>query len=88
MDILAFLLIFGIVLICFKGLGHIIKAGFFLLSLPFVILFSLVFSGIIIALLPVALLSGLIGIILVPLGLLAPLLPILLIAAGIYLLVR
>ena len=88
MDILAFLFIFGIILLCFKGLGLIIKAGFFFLSLPFVILFSLIVSGILIALLPVALVSGLIALVLAPLGLLGPLLPILLIAAGIYLLVR
>lgn len=88
MEILAYLLIFGIVLICFKGLGLIIKTGFFLLSLPLIIIFSLILSGIILVIFPVAFLSGLIALILMPLGIFAPLLPVLLIAAGIYLLVR
>lgn len=88
MDLLAFLLIFGILLLCFKGLGLIIKTGLFILSLPLIILFSLIFSALFIALLPVALLSGLVALVLTPLGLLAPLLPILLIIAGIYLLLR
>jgi uncharacterized membrane protein len=88
MDFLAFLLIFGILLLCFKGLGLIIKTGLFILSLPLILIFSLIFSVLFIALLPVALVSGLIALVLIPLGVLAPLLPILLIVAGIYLLLR
>lgn len=88
MDFLVFLLIFGVILLCFKGLGLVIKTGLFLLSLPFVLIFSLIFSVLCIALIPAALISGLIALVLAPLGLLAPFLPILLIAAGIYLLIR
>lgn len=88
MEFITFLFILALVLLCFKALGLILKTGFFLLSLPILIIASIVVAVVIFALIPVALVTGLIAVILAPIGLLAPVLPLLLIGFGIYLLVK
>ena len=88
MEIIAFLLILGLILIAFKFLGFIFRTGFFLISIPFQILAAAICAVVIFAILPVALITGVFAVILIPLGLFAPLLPILLIGFGLYLLAR
>jgi len=88
MDILAFLFLFIAVLVIFKIGGLIFKAAFFLISIPLQILAALIVTVVLLAIVPITLFSGILGLILLPLGLLAPLLPLLLIGFGIYLLAR
>lgn len=84
MDFLAFLIVLGCVLLLFKLLGAIFRAGIFLISIPLQIIAAVIVAVVLFAVFPV----GLIAIILVPLGLLAPLLPFILVGLGIYLLAR
>ena len=88
MEFIAFLFILAVVLLGFKVLGLVLKTGFFLLSLPILIVVSIVVAVVIFALIPVALVTGLLAVILAPIGLLAPVIPLLLIGLGIYLLVK
>lgn len=88
MDLLAFLLLFVVILAVFKIGGILFKTAFFLISIPLQIVAALVVTILLLAIVPITLFSGLLGLILLPLGLLAPLLPLLLIGFGIYLLAR
>jgi hypothetical protein len=88
MDFLSFLLIVGIVLIGLKCLGFVVRAGLFIISIPLLILAGVVIAILLFAVLPVAFISGLLGLVLIPLGILVPLLPLLLIGFGVYLLAR
>ena len=88
MDFLSFLIIVAVVLIAFKLLGLVIRAGIFLISIPLQIIFGILVALLLFAVLPVALISGLIGFILIPLGIIAPLIPLFLIGFGVYLLAR
>lgn len=88
MEIIAFLLTLGLIMIAFKLLGLIFRAGFFLISIPFQILAAVIVAVVLFAILPIALITGVFAVILIPLGLFAPLLPIILIGFGLYLLAR
>ncbi len=88
MELISFLLILALVLVAFKLLGLIFKAGIFLLSIPLQILVVLFIAILIFTLIPVTLTTGLVAIILIPLGLVAPLIPLAIIGFGIYLFAR
>lgn len=85
MEILAFLLILGAVLIGLKLLSLIFRTGVFLISLPFQIIAACIMAIIIFLVLPVTLITGLLATLLLPVGILAPFL---LVGFGIYLLAR
>jgi hypothetical protein len=88
MDFLAFLIVLGCILLLFKVLGAIFKAGIFLISIPLQIIAAVFVAVVLFFALPAALFSGLFAVILIPLGILAPLLPFILVGLGIYLLAR
>jgi len=88
MELISFLLILALVLVAFKLLGLILKAGIFLLSIPLQILVAAFIAILIFALIPVTLTTGLVAIMLAPLGLFAPLIPLAIIGFGIYLFAR
>ena len=88
MEIISFLIIVALVLVVFKALGLIVKAGIFLLSIPLQIVIAVFITALILIVVPVTLATGFLAILLAPLGLLIPLLPFLLISLGIYMFSR
>lgn len=88
MELIAFLFILAFVLLFMKALGLILKTGFFILSIPILLIVSFVVAVVIFSVLPLALVTGALAIVLAPIGLLAPVLPLILIGLGVYLLVR
>jgi len=88
MEILSFLLLCGIFFIGFKLLIILLKGTAFVISLPFIILASVLTPLFLILIFPVVLLSGVASLFLIPLGILGHFLPLILIGVGIYLLAR
>ncbi len=88
MELISFLLIFGVVLIALKLLGLVFRASIFLIALPLQIIGGLLITILLFVILPVVLITGVSAIILAPLGILAPFFPFFLIGLGIYLLTR
>ncbi len=88
MELLTIIGLVCLIIIGFKLLGWILKAGFFLISIPFQILGAVIVILVMVALIPLGVISGLLAVILVPLGFLIPLLPFFMIGFGIYLLAR
>lgn len=87
MDILAFIFLVALFLVGFKILGLVFKAGIFLLSIPLLIVFSVVGAVLMLAVVP-AVLTGLVTVLFLPLGLLGPLLPFLLVGLGLWLILK
>jgi hypothetical protein len=88
MELAAFLILLGLVLIGFKLFALILKAGVFVLSIPFQILGALFAVFLILLLFPFAIVAGVLATIFAPLLVLGPFLPFLLVLFGIYLIVR
>ena len=88
MELISFLLIFGVVLIVLKLLGIVFRASIFLIALPLQIIGGLIVAIFLFAILPAVFITGILTIILAPLGILAPFFPLFLIGLGIYLLAR
>ena len=87
MEILSILLILALILIAFKLLGLVLKAGIFILTIPLQIIAIIVIFILCIVLFPI-IITFITTAILVPLGFVAPLLPFLAIGFGIYLLLK
>lgn len=69
----------------FKIFGLIFQAGLAILSIPFLIIGTLVgVLAIVLFVIPVSLFAGLAGLLVAPFALLGPLLPVLLIVGGLY----
>ena len=88
MNFFGFLLLVGLFLLGFKFLEFLVKGTFFVIGLPFIILFSVLAPLFLVFILPAAIFSGLAAVFLVPLGILDNFLPLILIGVGIYLLAR
>jgi hypothetical protein len=79
MEFLTFICILAVVLIAFKLLGSVMRAGIFLISIPLQIILGIAVTILIVALIPVTLISTLVAVFL---------LPFLVVGFGIYLLAR
>ena len=87
MSVLAFLILFLVVLAGFKLLGLVFKIGIFVLTLPLQILGAVILALIFVLAFPIALVAGITGLILSPL-ILFVFGPILLIGLGLALILR
>lgn len=88
MELAVLLLLFAAFIFFFKLMAVILKAGFFVLSIPFQIVGAVLAVALILALLPFAVVAGVVAAVFAPLLILGPLLPFLLVLFGLYLLLK
>ncbi len=88
MELVIALFLVAALILFFKLMAVIFKAGFFVLSIPLQIIAAVVAVVAVVALLPFAVIAGVFTVLLAPLFVLGPFLPFLLIILGLYLIAK
>jgi hypothetical protein len=86
MELLSILILVALILLIFKVLGWIFKAGFLILSIPLKIAAAVLLALLISVFLPLTIIGGILSLFVV--GVLVPFVPLFLIGFGVYLLAR
>ena len=88
MELAVILIILGLFILGIKIFGIVLKAGVFILSIPFIIVAGVLLTVLFFVLFPVALVAGALSFLLIPLSIFGPALPIILLALIIFALTR
>lgn len=88
MELAAILIILGFFILGVKIFGIVFKASLIVLSLPFIVIASLVLTVLFFVLFPVAVVAGALSFLLIPLSILGPALPVILLALIIFAITR
>jgi hypothetical protein len=88
MELAVLLLLLGVFIIFFKLLALIFKGAFYVLSIPFIIIGSVLAVVLVILFIPLAVVAGVLTVVFAPLFVLGPLLPLVLLCFGVYLVLK